>query len=127
VMEEDTDQTGTCLDPRSQCVVFVVDGSVFTFANSLTASGPSNLTGGTDFGSWGSGVNGAPLLPDACDPTTGICYASNDPNMPVGTATMSSSLTQVTTPEPGGWPLLAMSLGLILFVGRRRNALAIGR
>lgn len=126
VEEEDTDQTGTCLDPRSQCVIFVVDGSVFTFANSLTASGPSNLTGGTDFGTWGPGVNGASPLPDACDPTTGICYASTDPNMPVGTPTMMSTLTPVTAPEPGGWPLLAMSLATLIFVGWRKNTLVIG-
>ena len=29
-------------------------------------------------------LNQAPLTPDACDPTTGICYAGNDPNTPVG-------------------------------------------
>ena len=118
---------GTCVDPQANCLEFVVDGNVFTFANPLPTSGPSNLTNGFDFGSWGSGVNGAPLLPNACDPATGICYASNDPNMPVGTATMSSSLTPVTTPEPGGWLLLAMSLGAIIFVGRRKKTLVIGR
>lgn len=117
---------GTCLDPGANCLEFVVDGSISQFANPFPTSGPSNLTGGTDFGSWGPGVNGAPLLPDACDPATGTCYASNDPNMPVGTATQSSTLTPVTAPEPGGWPLLAMSLGAIIFVGRRKKTLVIG-
>ncbi len=127
VEEEDTDQTGTCLDPRSQCVIFVVDGEVFTFPNSLPTSGPSDLTGGLASGSWGSGVSGSPLVPEACDPTTGMCYASNDPNMPVGTATQSSTLTPVPAPEPGGWPLLAMSLATLVFIGRRRDAFVVGR
>ncbi len=127
VMEEDLQQPGQCLDPRAQCLEFVVDGEPFEFSNALATSGPAGLTNGFGSGSWSSGVSGAPLLPGACDPVTGQCYASNDPNMPVGTATITSSLTQVTAPEPGGLSLLLMSLATIIFVGRRRNGFATGK
>ncbi|MGH9529171.1 MAG: hypothetical protein ACRD2S_04550 [Terriglobales bacterium] len=127
VMEENaSDLPGvTCTDPNANCVIYVVDGNAFQFQNSLGLNGPSSLTNGSDTGMWNNELNGAPPLPDACDPATGICYASTDPNMPVGTATQSSSLMQV--PEPGGLTLFVMSLiGTVLF-GRRSLVLAIGK
>jgi hypothetical protein len=127
VMDENTSDIpgAVCLDPNQNCVQYVVDGNIFSFFNPLPTSGPSNLTGGSDFGLWNPTVNGTPPLPDACDPSTGICYASTDPNMPVGTGTVVSSVKPVgtvPTPEPGELPLLALGLAAILIASWRKLA-----
>ena len=46
----------------------------------------------------------APVTPDACDPTTGICYAGNDPNTPFGPGSVVTRTFSVT-PEPATWAL----------------------
>lgn len=117
VMLESGQVNGTCIDPADNCKEYVVDGDPFTYlVSGLPSSGPTNLTGGLATGNWGPGMNGG-LVSPICNPSTGICYQSNDPNIPFGPGTQSSSVTEVpptAAPEPGGLMLLAVGFGALL-------------
>jgi hypothetical protein len=63
------------------------------------------------------------LLPGVCDPSTGTCYASNDPSMPVGTGTVTTTDT-VATPEPSTAPLLVIGLLAISLCAFKKNLLS---
>jgi hypothetical protein len=72
-----------------------------------------SLTGGSGSGSWDGSFSMNPLVPSVCDPSTGMCYASNDPNLPVGTNQMlTTSVTPV--PLPGTLGLFAVALAALL-------------
>jgi hypothetical protein len=130
VIEENGQSTaGGCLDPMVNCVEYIVDGNPFSFlTNSFPNSGPSSLTNGFASGSWNPILNGGAILPPACDPASGVCYSSDDPNMPVGSATVTSSVTEViATPEPGTLPLFVAGLAGMVFVGWRKHGFALGK
>ena len=91
---------------------FTVDGSGPLLGTKVNLPGgvsSSNLTGGGGIGSWDSNYSNAPLLPGVCDPSTGTCYSSNDPNLPIGPGTVTITDT-VATPEPSTAPLLVIGL-----------------
>jgi hypothetical protein len=101
---------------------YTVDGDgllVGTKVN-IPGGGPSNLTGGGGNGGWDTNYTNAPLVPGVCDPSTGICYASNDPNMPVGPGSVTTTGGPVGTPEPGTRLLLVCGcVALMAFSGRK--------
>ncbi len=106
-------------------VHFTVDGSGPLLGTKINLPGggsSSNLTGGGGTGSWDPNYSNAPLLPSVCDPSTGTCYASNDPNMPVGPGTVTTTDT-VATPEPATLPLLLIGLVVLTLLAFRKNFL----
>ncbi len=109
------------------CNDFVVDDPSFTFqVPTLGNGGLNDLTGGGVSGGWNPTVNGSGMVPTICDPNNDTCYASNDPNLPVGQGSVMTNVTQLTTtPEPGtftlfGCGILALAFGQLL--RRKRNA-----
>jgi hypothetical protein len=99
------------------CSDFVVDDPTFTYqVPTLGNGGLNNLVGGALSGGWNPGVNGSGMVPNICDPNNNTCYASNDPNLPVGQGTVMTSDTQVTsTPEPGTLGLFGSGLVVLAF------------
>jgi len=100
------------------CSEFVVDEPTFAFNVPTLGNGSiNNFLGGGYTGGWNPGLSGAPLVPNICDPATGICYASNDPNLPVGPAgpamVTTTTTPYVTTAEPSS--LLFLVAGLLCF------------
>jgi hypothetical protein len=102
------------------CESYTVDGSGPLLGQKVNLPGgsPSNSTGGSGTGSWDGNYANAPLLPNFCDPSTSQCYASNDPNAPIGPLTVTT--TNVATPEPSTFPLLGVGL-LALALGLNRT------
>ena len=92
------------LDPSPTCEVYDVIGEPILVSQSLVPSNSTSDFSGDGHGDWNSGVQNAPRLPNACDPRTGICYASDDPNMPIGPGSVSFHLSAV--PEPETWVLM---------------------
>jgi hypothetical protein len=106
-------------------VTFTVDGSgplLGTKVNLPGGGSSSNLTGGGGIGSWDSNYSNAPLVPGVCDPSTGTCYASNDPNLPIGPGTVTTTDT-VATPEPSTTLLLVVGLFAISLCAFKKNLL----
>ena len=83
----------------------------------LTSSTNTTTTLGSQ-GLWTPGANGNPALPNACDPSTGICYASTDPNLPIGPGTVT--FTSSPVPEPANWTMLIAGFALMGSIVRRR-------
>ncbi len=112
-----------------ECAHYTVDGSGVLLGTQVPFGGgsSSNLTGGGGSGSFDGNFGNAPLVPGVCDPSTGICYQSNDPNLPVGPGGVTfTGGMPVGTPEPGVMLLLALgSVGLFVVAGRRSLAAAI--
>jgi hypothetical protein len=92
------------------CESYTVDGSGPILGQKVNLGGgsPSNSTGGGGTGSFDGHFANSPLLPNFCDPSTNQCYASNDPNAPIGPVTVTT--TNVATPEPATLPLLGAGL-----------------
>jgi hypothetical protein len=117
-------QNGCPLGER--CAEYVVDEGTFTYGVLPTSNGQvNNLTGGSVFGGWNPNLNGG-LAPPICD-ANGNCYASNDPNLPVGAASSAvisdTAVGTTATPEPRSWILLLVGLvvcatGKMLFTRR---------
>jgi hypothetical protein len=107
------------------CAHYTVDGSGVLLGSLVQFPGggsSGNLTGGGGTGSFDGNYASAPLVPGVCDPTTGICYQSNDANLPVGPGSVTFTGTPVGTPEPGMLLLLALGgLGLFFAVAGRRS------
>lgn len=105
---------------------FTVDGSgpvLGTKVNLPGGGSSSDLTGGGGTGSWDSNYSNAPLVPGVCDPSTGACYSSNDPNLPIGPGTVTTTDTPAT-PEPSTVPLLVIGLLAISLCAFKRNLLS---
>jgi hypothetical protein len=101
------------------CAHFTVDGSGPFLGAQLNFPGggsSGSLTGGSGNGSWDDTFANSPLLPNFCDTSTNECYASNDPNAPIGNLTVTSNDNPVGAPEPSTAPfLVAGFLTLALF------------
>lgn len=98
------------------CANYTVDGSSPLSATKLNppgGGGSGGLTGGSGSGSWDGSFSLTPMVPGVCDPATGQCYASNDPNLPVGSgATLTTTDTPV--PLPGTLGLLTVACALLM-------------
>ncbi|HME13259.1 MAG TPA: hypothetical protein VKF79_10385 [Candidatus Acidoferrum sp.] len=106
------------------CAHDTVDGSGPVLGEKINfpgGGGSGNLTGGGGTGSWDNTFANSPLLPNFCDPSTNQCYASNDPNAPIGTVTVTTTNNPFATPEPSSFPLLGVGLlALALCLNRPR-------
>jgi hypothetical protein len=104
------------------CENYTVDGSGPLLGQKVNLPGGSsgNLTGGAGIGSWDGNYSNAPLVPGVCDRSTGACYASNDPNLPTGPGTVTTTDIPVGTPEPSPAPLLAIAVLAIVGFCRGR-------
>lgn len=104
-----------CNLPNTGCDYFNVQGNSLLFANNfLPDSPPLNFTGGATFGGWNPSLGFNPMLPFACDPSTGQCFLSNDTNMPIGPGSVTFNVTPLNptqTPESG--TLLLFGTGLL--------------
>jgi hypothetical protein len=104
---------------QQNCLQYTVDGSTPLEGGKLNLGGGSgSSTGNSGSGSWGGNFANAPLLPNFCDPSTGNCYASNDPNAPIGPVTVTTT-GPTPTPEPATTPLLAFGLAIMFLFARR--------
>jgi hypothetical protein len=108
------------------CSNFVVDDPAFTFqVPTIGNGGVNNLTGGGLTGGYNPMVNNGGLVPNICDPNNNTCYASNDPNLPVGQGTVMTSDTPVGAPEPGSLGMLGIGAVMLAVLGwatRRRES-----
>jgi hypothetical protein len=106
-------QSGCPLGQR--CAQYVVDEPSFTFGVLPTGNGDvNNLVGGSTLGAWNPLLNGNGLVAPICDPS-GTCYASNDPNLPVGSASAAviSDMQVGTTATPEPTSLVLILAGLV--------------
>jgi hypothetical protein len=115
---------GVCLDPELNCNMLVVDGLPFLAQSSgFSDSGPFDPTGLLARGGWNPTVNDSRPVPPICDPASGVCYASNDPDMPLGgPVTIGHSIQQVgggSVPAPAPLALLLAGWVAMVAVPRR--------
>jgi hypothetical protein len=106
--------------------IFTVDGSGPVLGAEVNLPGggsSSDLTGGGGSGSWDSNYSNAPLVPGVCDPSSGMCYSSNDPNLPIGPGTVTTTDT-AAKPEPSTTPLLVIGLLAISLCAFKKNLLS---
>ncbi len=115
-LQEDNSQCQ--IHPGPSCESYDVLGSPILAEQTLLTSSTNTTTTLGSHGIWTPGTNGNPPLPDACDPATGICYASTDPNMPIGPGTVS--FTSSPVPEPANWTMLIAGFALMGGLLRRR-------
>ena len=117
-------------NPSPTCEVYdVLSGTPLSTSQTFfPLDTTTNLTNGGSSGGFNPVLNQAPLTPDACDPATGICYAGNDPNTPVGPGSVITHVYAVT-PEPATWTLFLAGFGGIgaALRSRRREAIGIVR
>jgi hypothetical protein len=108
------------------CPHYTVDGDGLLVGTKVNIPGgdPSNLTGGGGNGGWDSNYSNAPLVPGVCDPSTAMCYASNDPNLPVGPGSVTTTGGPIGTPEPGTMLLLVLGC-IVLFAATTRKGVQL--
>lgn len=106
----------------ANCDVYTVDGSGPILGQKINlGDGSGNLNGGSGTGSWDNTFANSPLLPNFCDPSTSQCYASNDPNAPIGPLTVTTNDNPVGTPEPATAPFLIAGLLALALVTPKKS------
>jgi hypothetical protein len=124
-LHEDNSQCQLGVTPT--CEVYdVLSGTPLSTSQSFyPLNTTANLVGGGSSGGFNPALNGAPLTPDACDPATGVCYAGNDPNTPVGPGSVTTHVSEAI-PEPATWLLFLAGVGAMGVALRSRRRETIG-
>jgi hypothetical protein len=107
------------LHPSDSCETYTVEGEPIFATQTLLPQNSTHDYLGTSVGGFDPGLSDAPKLPQICNPRTGECWASDDPDAPLGPGTETFNVS--TVPEPTSWAMLVAGLVLLLDVARRRS------
>ncbi len=106
------EDNGDCqLHPSDSCETYTVQAPPTFLSQALLPQDTTHNYLGTFTGGFDPGLGDAPKLPPICDPQTGRCWQSDDPDAPLGPGTETFTVSSV--PEPASWAIMVAGLGLL--------------
>ncbi|MEO7114296.1 MAG: PEPxxWA-CTERM sorting domain-containing protein [Caldimonas sp.] len=109
--------------PSDSCATYTVESQPTFVSQTLLPQDTTHDYRGTSTGGFDPGLGHAPKVPPICDPQTGECWQSDDPNAPIGPG--SETFTVSSVPEPGSWALMVVGLGLLGTAVRRSRRVVL--